>query len=855
MQADVSKEAIDDFLGWIYRGVPFDGTNHRVVISSQKFQQNHWCMNLETAGRIAASAAEKKDDSYYRVAVCKSQAKPNMRSRGTASDAVLLTALCFDFDADESGTKNEKRVPKSLDDILKCVESLPQHLRPNKLICSGVGAHGYWRLDTPHVVDESTNDILKGFDRWLAAEFQRKFGYQFDCVNELARVLRLPGTLHCKKDPKPVYEIQTDLVRVEDYSIGEFDFAATEYQQTKKAKLSLTLDFSEVQSESKTASLLHDTAVIRMLGCKASDVARDKQEKDGSNRVVTYCRIAIGTGLAEQDAAKAVANALKILPTPQAVDITSRIASVIERGETPTGVDLAGLSVDETIRKDRVESFYREASELDTDDAAKRVFAMACVAVEFELSIHEWIAGLRKIQSQFPLYDLPLIEGTEPLNLSDAELVAILIGAVSNESVHVVDRKRIERQTTQRILDRMRFGVVERSEGQNRKYALVAAECLFLRLGMRGDGCASELLLPIVSQFCELSGVSDPKDVVREAINHGVAKQAVKKVAVKNEDRDLIFAASGICADAAIAEIEKDGGDYVPDTRVGIVQEIDGSMEDTRKRAEAAMIQKEVSANLKVVSDDTQDFASDSGNYDEVDGIIRISPREACYAVVKSVLPELHIWIPGSPTKLTSVPMRALYANSGWVAFNDAWLRLTGQFLPNRYRGKMFENFLANVVERKCAILSAREEDPVVFAHSLISQAIAWARCVAESIDDGTKRKLPNRRDIVDKHFADRGLSFNRGLRISDDEDFDRTSLDAKPRGFALERNLGLVAHSPSITSVVKANDFQISSGIRTLIINELESFGFEKSNSTSMRIWLLTFQKYRSAKVFDDQQ
>lgn len=126
---------------------------------------------------------------YFGVAVRRNRKYPEQRTaadgrqytmqypRGKQEDALYLTAFYADAD-DKTTDSNLERVRK---------------LNPSIIVRSGGGYHGYMILDTPLLVtDENRDDIkrtLKGIAKAVGSDPH---------VAELARVLRLPGTVNTK---------------------------------------------------------------------------------------------------------------------------------------------------------------------------------------------------------------------------------------------------------------------------------------------------------------------------------------------------------------------------------------------------------------------------------------------------------------------------------------------------------------------------------------------------------------------------------------------------------------------------------------------------------------------------------
>lgn len=103
-----------------------------------------------------------------------------MYPRGKAHDAAWITALWVDIDG------------HTPDDYQRLVNAL---IPPSIVIDSGGGYHGYWLLESPLAVTEDNRaeivQTLKGMALALGADTK---------VADLARVMRLPGTVNTKPE-------------------------------------------------------------------------------------------------------------------------------------------------------------------------------------------------------------------------------------------------------------------------------------------------------------------------------------------------------------------------------------------------------------------------------------------------------------------------------------------------------------------------------------------------------------------------------------------------------------------------------------------------------------------------------
>lgn len=113
----------------------------------------------------------------------------NGSGRGSKADVTTLPALWADVDLDDEPAARA------------AVTRFP--LPPSALIWSGHGLHAYWFLAEPWTLTDAAtrkaaDAFLKRFGRTLAGD------YIDPAVFELARVMRLPGTVNRKGDPVPV---------------------------------------------------------------------------------------------------------------------------------------------------------------------------------------------------------------------------------------------------------------------------------------------------------------------------------------------------------------------------------------------------------------------------------------------------------------------------------------------------------------------------------------------------------------------------------------------------------------------------------------------------------------------------
>jgi hypothetical protein len=152
--------------------------------------------------------------------------------RGGKDDCLRLPFLFADLDiADEDRHQSAKRYPASRQDALALVEQFP--LAPTVIVWTGGGVHVYWALRPPLSAAGPLLGRLKATAFRLAAEF----GVEVDNVFEVARMMRLPGSLNVKATPVLVKIISADWSRI--YTARDWGIVLDELPPPPPARRSL----------------------------------------------------------------------------------------------------------------------------------------------------------------------------------------------------------------------------------------------------------------------------------------------------------------------------------------------------------------------------------------------------------------------------------------------------------------------------------------------------------------------------------------------------------------------------------------------------------------------------------------
>jgi len=195
-----------EFFSHIYRAADSDDLTNVFTIPDRRTEQ----FPTDDIDSMLAYCDERR--SEQNVFFCVQPMGRITTGRGTSKDAKRVVAMIadIDFGVDPNG-KKKRFVDQSTAMDFVCTQT---GLTPSAVVCSGNGLHGYWFLNEPIEIENTLARIeAQTFcKRWSQAVQSRAaaLGAAVDSVFDLARVLRVPGTINLKSDePKPV-EIISD---------------------------------------------------------------------------------------------------------------------------------------------------------------------------------------------------------------------------------------------------------------------------------------------------------------------------------------------------------------------------------------------------------------------------------------------------------------------------------------------------------------------------------------------------------------------------------------------------------------------------------------------------------------------
>lgn len=197
-----------EFLSELFASCPKNGgtVELRKIGNEDGSIERHFCASPAEADRYIRKWT--RDQGDYGVFFGIAQRKPDVR-RGRKEDLQAVPVLWVDLDTEKNGWNTDRTLA-----ALKTSQ-----LRPSIVVRSGHGLHLYWLLEDPVLMPEYGTDeyyeTLESIES-LAKRLGQIFGG--DSVQDITRVLRLPGTLNTKGGKKREVSVALD-----DFSEWRFD--------------------------------------------------------------------------------------------------------------------------------------------------------------------------------------------------------------------------------------------------------------------------------------------------------------------------------------------------------------------------------------------------------------------------------------------------------------------------------------------------------------------------------------------------------------------------------------------------------------------------------------------------------
>jgi len=212
---DERVATIEQFLRTLFSEKP---DSEYILIWTLKGKRSAWFSDIDKA---VAHVIKAKGDVYVGVGTSPKSMGPAKRC--PASQISTFPGLFADIDVAGPAHKSP-RLPKSRGQAMAIVEALG--VPPSIIVNSGHGIQAWWLFKEPWTFDDAderrrAQTLSRAWVRALSREAEA-MGAGIDIsVNDLARVLRIPGTTNCKLDPVPVTLVRESAVRSDPSDLEE----------------------------------------------------------------------------------------------------------------------------------------------------------------------------------------------------------------------------------------------------------------------------------------------------------------------------------------------------------------------------------------------------------------------------------------------------------------------------------------------------------------------------------------------------------------------------------------------------------------------------------------------------------
>lgn len=219
MSADpeTAVEVCQSFLELLY-GQSY--TTGYLTLFTVDSERTYWHPSANLA-EAAAQAVELSSvtDVYAGVGL---RGKRLLRGRGGSQDVVAIPGIWIDLDIAGPAHK-QTNLPRNRGEVLALLRELP--VRPSLVVDSGHGLYAFWLFHELWVFESDAErqeaQVLVQRVQMLVRQRAKARGWFFEPTADLARVLRLPGTVNRKSEPIEVrYTVHPSHRR---YAVEDFE--------------------------------------------------------------------------------------------------------------------------------------------------------------------------------------------------------------------------------------------------------------------------------------------------------------------------------------------------------------------------------------------------------------------------------------------------------------------------------------------------------------------------------------------------------------------------------------------------------------------------------------------------------
>jgi len=189
-----------------------EGPPGHLAVWVKQTKQTHWVPPGPDAAAMVAECAEQlapNCDVYLGIGAQREKLSP--KERGSSNSVVAIPGTWLDVD--HSGGEHQRTNLPTATEALAFLHDLP--FKPSLIVDSGGGFHAYWLFRASFEIEtfgdrDEAESILFGWQEFIRNLMNGR-GWRLDFTHDLARVLRIPGTLNHKgESPRPVEIVEAD---------------------------------------------------------------------------------------------------------------------------------------------------------------------------------------------------------------------------------------------------------------------------------------------------------------------------------------------------------------------------------------------------------------------------------------------------------------------------------------------------------------------------------------------------------------------------------------------------------------------------------------------------------------------
>jgi len=182
-----------------------------VLLWTLPTKRSVWFQNFNNVDGFVAARNEAHEDVYVGVSIAGHDAKVTARTRVSNVTAAGLPGLWADIDVQDP-VHRKPGLPPDVDTVLAFLTTLER--QPTIIVHSGHGLQAWWLFSTPWVFQQPQDRpqaaaLAQWWHSSLSQQFQAR-QWTLDATHDLARVMRLPGSVNYKAVPTPVQVLKQD---------------------------------------------------------------------------------------------------------------------------------------------------------------------------------------------------------------------------------------------------------------------------------------------------------------------------------------------------------------------------------------------------------------------------------------------------------------------------------------------------------------------------------------------------------------------------------------------------------------------------------------------------------------------